>query len=409
MSSFKQLHTSDITVFPYTANKSWSLPYEVTPNDSIITYYLGVNTIFNIKGDKTTNNEFKSSIYSLTNQLYYQSYTSSLNTQSLFVSNYYESASSQRATSSYFDYGFKNYFPSQSGAGIGLLGISSRIYGNNILPNSFNVSSSTINIIDDGYGNLLDTLNSSTHIGNIFYSQGMCVITNETYTSSFMSTGVSQSIIFSTSSRQLAGNSLIYNSPFNYNEVYISGSFYNQDPMSEALGTIYYYPPASSPILLYQEPIKTANSSSFLLSSSFYIGGYFLFIGSGDGNDVLLDTDVYLSGSGGLVEPINISFKNNYTLYENEIRCLIKESEFNASYNPTIQTIDTGSLNISGSTFYNNSGILKDFATGSGFSPYVTSVGLYNDNDDLLAIAKFSKPLLISPNTDMTFIINYDN
>jgi hypothetical protein len=325
------------------------------------------------------------------------------------VSNYYESASSQRATSSYFDYGFKNYFPSQSGAGIGLLGISSKIYGNNILPYSFNISSSTINIIDDGYGNLLDTSNSSTHIGNIFYSQGMCVITNKLYTSSFISTDISPSIIFSTSSRQLFGSELIYNAPSDYDLVYLSGSFVNND-IDPAVVSIYYYPPDSSAeLLFYDDNLNGSYTIPFLISSSLYLGGYFKIAVTGISENVLLNLNIYELEGGELLEPINISFKNNYTLYENEIRCLVKESEFNASYNPTIQTIDTGSLNISGSTFYNNSGILKDFATGSGFSPYVTSVGLYNDNDDLLAIAKFSKPLLISPNTDMTFIINYDN
>jgi len=408
MSSFKQLHTSDLTVFPYTVNKSWGFSYDQTPNDSFVTYYIGNNSVFNINGNKTTNNEFKSSIYSLVNQLYYQAFTSSINTQSLSNSNYYESASSQHATSSYFDYGFRNYFPSQSGDNIGLISINSKIYGNNILPYSFIISSSTFNLVDDGKGNLIDTLNSSTHIGNIFYSQGMCVITNALYTSSFISTGVSQSIIFTTSSRQLAGNSLQYDATFNYNEVYISGNFYNQDATNEALGTIYYYPPASSPVLLYQEPIKISDSSSFFLSSSLYIGGYFLFVGTGVGNNVTLDANIYVSGSGGLIEPINISFKNNYTIYENEVRCIIKESEFNSSYNPTIQTGSVTNVNLSGSHFYYNDGTLRDFATGSDFSPYVTSVGLYNDNDDLLAIAKLAKPILISPNTDMTFIIKYD-
>ena len=104
----------------------------------------------------------------------------------------------------------------------------------------------------------------------------------------------------------------------------------------------------------------------------------------------------------------NLQVNNTYPVYEQTIKCVIKDYEFNASYNPSIQDGIVTNENISGSTFYYNDGTLKDFATGSNFSPYVTSVGLYNDDDDLLAVAKFAKPLLISPNTDMTFIVKYD-
>jgi len=91
----------------------------------------------------------------------------------------------------------------------------------------------------------------------------------------------------------------------------------------------------------------------------------------------------------------NLSFKNEHIIYENEIRCIVKESEFNLSYNPSIQS--------------DNSGSLYNFATSSLFNPYVTTLGLYNDSNELLAVAKFGKPLLISPDTDMTFVIKYDS
>jgi len=90
----------------------------------------------------------------------------------------------------------------------------------------------------------------------------------------------------------------------------------------------------------------------------------------------------------------NLSFKNEHIIYENEVRCIVKESEFNLSYNPSLQSDESGSL--------------YGFATSSSFSPYVTALGLYNDNNELLAVAKFGKPLLISPDTDMTFVVKYD-
>ena len=91
-----------------------------------------------------------------------------------------------------------------------------------------------------------------------------------------------------------------------------------------------------------------------------------------------------------------LSFQNEHIIYENEVRCIIKESEFNLSYNPTLVT---GSY---------ASGSLRDFATGYDFTPYVTTIGLYNTNNELLMVAKLGKPIMISPDTDMTFIVRYD-
>jgi len=94
------------------------------------------------------------------------------------------------------------------------------------------------------------------------------------------------------------------------------------------------------------------------------------------------------------VGPNKLSFKNKYTVYENEIICTVGENEFNMTQNPTITTDDSGSL--------------RDFATGSIFKPYVTTVGLYNDNNELLLVGKFAQPLPMSDVTDTTFVIRYD-
>jgi hypothetical protein len=42
------------------------------------------------------------------------------------------------------------------------------------------------------------------------------------------------------------------------------------------------------------------------------------------------------------------------------------------------------------------------------FSPYVTTVGLYNDAQELLAIGKMAAPMPLSANTDTTFLVKYD-
>ena len=111
-----------------------------------------------------------------------------------------------------------------------------------------------------------------------------------------------------------------------------------------------------------------------------------------------------------------ISFKNEHIIYENEVRCLVEESDFNLSFNPTLlasgsQYIVTSGSQASGSVYTLTGSIdstVKDFATGSTFYTYATTLGLYNDNDELLAVAKFGKPIMMSPDTDITFVVKYD-
>jgi hypothetical protein len=99
---------------------------------------------------------------------------------------------------------------------------------------------------------------------------------------------------------------------------------------------------------------------------------------------------------------ITASFSSSFVIYETQYKCTIGESEFNFSQNPSI---------ISSSITDNvttSSGILYDFATGSYFSPYVTTVGMYNDDHELLAVGKLAQPLPTSQTTDTTILVNID-
>lgn len=93
---------------------------------------------------------------------------------------------------------------------------------------------------------------------------------------------------------------------------------------------------------------------------------------------------------------ISCSFESTITVYESQYKCTIRENEFNFSQNPSL---------ISGSS---NSGVLYGYATGSYFAPYVTTVGMYNNKKELLAVAKLAQPLVVSPTTDTSIIINLD-
>lgn len=190
MSAFKKLSKSDVTVVPYAANKQWSLPYCSYPTSSeYITIYKGTNVTgsFDPNTDPITNDQYERLVYDQINHLFYQTYSASLDTSSLANSIFYESASQQRPTSSYFIYNDNaaliKSFPTGAMNSIKVVAINQEIYGNKVLPNTFILTSSVYNITDDGFGNLYNY--GTTHIGNIFYAQGLAIITNQASQSIF--------------------------------------------------------------------------------------------------------------------------------------------------------------------------------------------------------------------------------
>jgi hypothetical protein len=111
------------------------------------------------------------------------------------------------------------------------------------------------------------------------------------------------------------------------------------------------------------------------------------------------------SGSGGTNTFTNPQWKSSLTIFETQYKCTIRANEFNYSLNPSlISTPLRGQdgILLSGSSQY------SDFVTGSNFSPYVTTVGLYNEAQDLIAVGKLSQPLPTSQTTDTTILINLD-
>ena len=108
------------------------------------------------------------------------------------------------------------------------------------------------------------------------------------------------------------------------------------------------------------------------------------------------------------------------TIYQNEVKCRVSENDFNYSQNPTVfKNISalTGSPAVP--FFKPQSGIaswgiiidgtLANNITGSSFNPYATTIGLYNDANQLLVVGKLATPYPIPSNTDITFIVRWDS
>ena len=144
------------------------------------------------------------------------------------------------------------------------------------------------------------------------------------------------------------------------------------------------------------------------------------FIDNGEGEIVDADNNVYgnifyyqgigvytgISGSGVATGQLNFTtWVSSYTIYETQFNCTIRPNEFNYSFNPSLL-----SSSLSGQNKILDSGSSKysEFATGSNFSPYITTIGLYNNDYELMAVAKLSQPLETSQTTDTTILINID-
>ena len=316
MGAYKQFLTSDIIITPFEVNKSFTFQgaSELTASAVSIDRFLGLNTssLFNPTIDPKTgqvsgSTQYQRLIYNSIKELFYSNYLSSsygdpANVGFIVPGN--DEAGNvlvgpPSSTGRYFNYKqtdltFAKYFPTASDSTIGVISIPSRLFGNYIQPNSFIWKSSSFTIIDDGEGNLIS---GSTIYGNIFYYQGLAIIT--------------------------------------------SGS--------------------------------SADILNFVTSSA-----------------------------------VTCSFSSSLTIYETQYKCTVRSNEFNATLNPSAE-VSGSILSYSGSYFYQpNGGIPTDNVTGSYFAPYVSTVGLYDEDQNLLAVGKLAQPLPTSATTDITILINMD-
>lgn len=152
---------------------------------------------------------------------------------------------------------------------------------------------------------------------------------------------------------------------------------------------------------------------------------------------------------GAVLNNFTLNFRSTKTIYENEVFISVLENEFNFSQNPTAVYEDGGSkittiINRPGNTkindlvtssFYDpgikwvrnskypiqsklNStkfGSFDDYEysssidpTGSYLAPYITTIGLYDNELNMVAVAKLPKPIKSLPDYPVNFIIRFD-
>jgi hypothetical protein len=245
--SYKTLSSNDISLTSYIANKQWGITND-TLSQNGITIYIGENLPINrtnpfdpINDSETANEEYRRLIYASIKNLYYQNYTSGSLTGQFFHSssffNYEQSTLTSGSmlaanrniptitgssalgnnptlfetalydiSSSLYD---ETTFDPDQGSKIVVISVDQNIFGSGLTPKSISISGSTYNIQDDGEGNLLDTLaTSSLYVGNVFYSQGLIVITDQDYLCIFGAPPTSVNDYFSYQNTEYASQTL---------------------------------------------------------------------------------------------------------------------------------------------------------------------------------------------------------
>lgn len=155
--------------------------------------------------------------------------------------------------------------------------------------------------------------------------------------------------------------------------------FGNSASFDDGKGNIYISSSNSSSLIgaiFYDKGIAVFNPTSSLVSGGLTLNGLSLVSGS----------------------TVTINFTSSIQLYEHSIRTVIEPNEFLQSFsNPTVGP----------NTIYTNTSAFQ-LMLSSSLRPYVTTIGLYNDNNELLAVAKPSVPIQRTADMPQTFIIKFD-
>lgn len=385
MSAFIRLNKQDAFVVPYTAHKSFSLPYFGDSGSAGVEFYVGTRdrtSLFSSASLKTQN-QYSSLVFDSINHLYYSNFSSSVE------------------SGSYENYNQSTLFYSRSltlidSTDIFVVDVRRDRFGEAIKPSSFTFRTGSITIADDGEGNLQIVTDTTITVPVLtFYSESAEFVSFDGSAQITLdpTTPPAQYIFASASWQGSAIKSPFYLvSSTQIQEIDNQGITYNETTGVMKTDSLVYEfaDPSTDP-----GPVEILFVSSSTVS--YNIGG-----GTNVGNIFYPHGVAILNKTDQLVSLLkdsvgygtNIDWQASHTIFQHQYRCRVNESSLNYSQNPSIKSGSNGDT-------YN-------FATGSYFQPYITTVGLYNDSNELIAVAKLGQPIPKSRYTDMTFVITLD-
>ena len=151
------------------------------------------------------------------------------------------------------------------------------------------------------------------------------------------------------------------------------------------------------------------------LANADYTGGG-LYQSSTGGNIFYRNGHIVISSpmpkyEGALTGSYNIGYKGTHTIYENEAFIEVPKDTCNVSMNPTA-TYNPPDGNESSNDYLASNGmgelIHPGFISGT-MRPYITTIGLYNDKSQLLAVGKLSQAIQKRDDIDMNFVVRWDH
>ena len=164
-----------------------------------------------------------------------------------------------------------------------------------------------------------------------------------------------------------------------------------------------------------------AQGSGSVIGNVFYKIGMLVFTDTGSYKNVALGT-----GTDGF----EIDYRSTHTIYQHEYTVIAPAGQFNKSRNISLTYERSGSITVgegakphplfppgdnprltgSGSfaSSYQATQFVEPFVSHSQFAPYITTIGLYNDNNELLAVSKLSQPFKKDLNTEALIKVKLD-
>ena len=109
------------------------------------------------------------------------------------------------------------------------------------------------------------------------------------------------------------------------------------------------------------------------------------------------------------IEPGEFNLITNKSATENlsgSINVAVGTKDIHKFFAPSDQP--TGAGTGSYKTSYEQASGYEGFVTHSEFKPYVTTVGLYNDNNELLVVGKLAKPIKLGNDINTSIVVRFD-
>ncbi len=175
----------------------------------------------------------------------------------------------------------------------------------------------------------------------------------------------------------------------------------------------------------YASRQPNSNNSGSVVGNIFY----------DDGLMVITDTGSYSAiGAGNFT----LTFDSTQTIYEREYICKLEEDDFLHTTNRSLKVGMSSSIAFHGTNYNQNTNLVGTYrdstpyemigfatnsfqdsqyeigteligeATHSDFATYVTTIGLYNDNNELMAIGKTAKPIKNDKEMSLSFVVRFD-